>query len=52
MISVFTGRTDAEAEATIFWPPNSKSWLILKDSDDGKDRRQKKKGMAEDEIVR
>ena len=51
MISVFAGRTDAEAEAPIFWPPNLKSWLIVKDSDDGKDWRQKEKGMAKDEMV-
>ena len=30
---VFTGRTDAEAETPIFWPPNAKSWLIGKDPD-------------------
>ena len=29
---IFTGRTDAEAEAPIFWTPDSKSWLITKDS--------------------
>ena len=33
----FTGRTDAEAEATIFWPLDSKSWLTGKDPDVGKD---------------
>ena len=34
---VFIGRTDAEAEAPIFWPPHVKSWLIGKGPDDGKD---------------
>ena len=44
--SVFTGRTDAEAP--ILWPPNAKSQLIEKDTDDGKDWRQKEKEVAED----
>ena len=52
MISVFIGRTDAETEAPIYWPSNLKSWLIVKDSDGGKDWRQKENEMAEDEIVR
>ena len=34
---VFTGRTDAEAETPILWPPDVKSWLIGKDHDAGKD---------------
>ena len=34
---VFIGRTDAEAETPIHWPPDAKSWLIWKDSDAGKD---------------
>ena len=34
---VFTGRTDAEAETPILWPPHSKSWLIGKDPDAGKE---------------
>ena len=34
---IFIGRTDAEAEAPIFWPPHVKSWLIRKDPDAGKD---------------
>ena len=33
------------------WPPDVKSWLIGKAPDAGKDRRQKEKGAAEDEIV-
>ena len=49
---IFTGRTDAEAEALTLWPPNGKSWLTGKDSDAGKDLRQKQKGMTEDEMVR
>ena len=47
---VFTGRTDAEAEAPILWPPDAKNWLIGKDSDVEKDWRQEK-GMTEDEMV-
>ena len=47
---VFIGRTDAEAEISIIWPPDAKSWLIWKDSDAGKDWGQEK-GMTEDEIV-
>ena len=46
----FIGRTDAEAEALILWPPNAKNWLIGKDPDAGKDWRQEEKGMTEDEI--
>ena len=46
---IFIG-TDAEAEAPILWPPDSKSWLIRKDPDAGKDWRQEEKG-AEDEII-
>ena len=45
-------RTDAEAEAPILWPPDVKSRLIGKDPDAGKDRRQKEKWAAEDEIIR
>ena len=48
---VFIGRTDAEAEALILWPPDAKSRLIGKDSDAGKDWRQEEKGMTEDEMV-
>ena len=48
----FTGRTDAEAETQILWPPDAKSHLIGKDLDDGKDWGQKKKGEAEDEMIR
>ena len=49
---VFIGKTDAEAEAPILWPPDAKSWLIGKDSDAGKDWGQEEKGAAEDEMVR
>ena len=48
---VFFGRTDAEAETPILWPPDAKSWLIRKDPDAGKDWRQGEKGMTEDEMV-
>ena len=49
---VFIGRTDAEAETPIFWPLDVKNWLIVKDPDAGKDRRQEEKGMAETEVIR
>ena len=49
---IFIGRTDAEAEAPIIWPPDAKSRLTGKDADTGKDWRQKEKGVAEDEMVR
>ena len=42
---VFFGRTDAEAEALILWPPDARSWLIWKDHDAGKDWRQEEKGI-------
>ena len=48
---IFIGRTDAEAEAPILWPPDVKSWFIGKDPDAGKDWRQEEKGMTEDEMV-
>ena len=48
---VFIGRTDVEAETSIFWPPDVKSWLNWKDPDVGKHWRQEEKGMAEDEMV-
>ena len=47
---IFIGRTDAEAEAPILWPPDVKNWLIGKDPDSGKDWRQEK-GMTEDGMV-
>ena len=48
---IFLGRTDAEAEVPIFWPPDVKSQLIGKDPDAGKDQRQKEKKATEDETV-
>ena len=48
---IFIGRTDAEAETAIFWPPAMKSWLTGKDPDAGKDWRWEKKGATEDEMV-
>ena len=49
---IFIERTDAEAEAPILWPPEAKSRHIGKDPDARKDRRQKKKDAAEDEMIR
>ena len=48
---MFTGRTDAEAETPILWPPDAKKRLIWRDPDAGKDWRQEEKGMTEDEMV-
>ena len=48
---IFIGRTDAEAETPILWPPVEKSWLNGKDLDAGKDWRLKKKMVAEDKMV-
>ena len=48
---LFTGKTDTEAEAQIFWPPDAKNWLLGKDLDAGKDWRQEEKGTPEDEMV-
>ena len=48
---IFIGRANAEAEAPILWPPDEKSWLIGKDPDAGKDRRQKEMWAAEDKMV-
>ena len=48
--SIFIGRTDAEAETPILWPPDAKSWLIGKDPDAGKDWRQEEKGTNEEEM--
>ena len=47
---VFIGRTDAEAETSILWPPHVKSRLIGKDSDAGRDWGQEK-GTTEDEMA-
>ena len=48
---IFIGRTDAEAESPILWPPDAKSQLTGKDPDAGKDWRQEEKGVTEDEMV-
>ena len=48
---IFIGRTDAEVETPILWPPDAKSWLIREDTDAGKDWRQEEKGMTEDKMV-
>ena len=45
---IFIGRTDAEAETLILWPPDAKNWLIWKDPEDW---RQQKKGTTEDELA-
>ena len=49
---IYFGRTDAEAEAPIFWPPDVKNWLIGKDPDAWKDWMWEEKGTTEDEMVR
>ena len=43
LVWIFIGRTDAEAETPILWPPDSKNWLIRKDPDAGKDWRREEK---------
>ena len=43
---IFIGRTEAEVEAPILWPPDVKNWLIGKDPDAGKDWRQEEKGTT------
>ena len=48
---MFIGRTDAEVEAPILWPPDAKNWLLRKDPDAQKDGRQEEKGTTEDEIA-
>ena len=48
---VFIGRTDAEAEAPILWPPDVKSWFIGKDPDAEENWGQEEKGTTEDEMV-
>ena len=48
---MFIGRTDAEAETSILWPPHVKSWLIGKDPEAGRDWGQEEKGMTEDEMA-
>ena len=48
---VFIGKTDAEAEAPVLWPLHSKSWLIGKAPDAGRDWRAGGEGMTEDEMA-
>ena len=48
---IFIGRTDAEGETPILWPPDAKNGLIWKDREAGKDWRQEEKGTTEDEMV-
>ena len=48
---VFIGRTDAKAETPVLWPPDSKSWLIGKDSGAGRDWGHEEKGTTEDEMA-
>ena len=48
---IFIGRTDAEAEALMLWPPDAKSRPTGKDSDAGKDWGQEEKRATEDEMV-
>ena len=48
---LFIGRTDAEVETPILWPPNVNIWLIGKDPDAGKEWRLEEKGMTEDEML-
>ena len=48
---IFIGRTDAEAETLIVWPPDAKDWLIWKDPYTGNDWRWEEKGMTEDDMV-
>ena len=48
---VYIGRSDAEAETPILWPPDAKNRLTRKDPDAGKDWSQEEKEMTEDEMV-
>ena len=48
---IFIGRTEAEAETSILWPPDVKNWLTWKDPDAGKDWGQEEKGTTEDQMV-
>ena len=48
---IFIGKTDAKAEAPILWPPDTRSWLIGKDPDAGKDWVQEEKRATENEMV-
>ena len=48
---VFIGRTDAEAEIPVLWPPHAKCWLAGKDLDAGRDWGQEEKGLTENEMT-
>ena len=45
------GRNDAKVETPVLWPRNEKSWLIGKNSDDGRDWGKEEKGMTKDEMA-
>ena len=47
----FFGGNDAKGETPVLWPPHAKSWLIVKDSDAGRDWGQEEKGMTQDEMA-
>ena len=47
----FFGRNDDKAEAPVLWTPHTKSWLIGKDSDAGRDEGQEEKGTTQDEMA-
>ena len=48
---VFIGRTDADTETPVLWPPHAKSWLMGKDPDAWRDWGQEEKGTTEDEMA-
>ena len=48
---IFIGKTYAEAETPILWPPDAKNWLIGKVPDAGKGWRQEEKGTTEDKLI-
>ena len=48
---IYLGRTDAETETPIVWPPDTENWLTGKESDAGEDWRQEEKRMTENEMV-
>ena len=48
---IFVGKSDAEAETPVLWPPDAKNWRTGKDPDVGKDWRWEVKGTTEDEMV-
>ena len=48
---IFIGRTEAEAETPIIWPPDVRNWVTGKDPDAGTDWRQEEKGTTEDEML-